>query len=129
MTASKTVVLVADGVEAEAIRTAAAVELLGFRVRTAVSARAALDVLRSDLVSMALVGVELALGDELLLKRVSALPSIRWLVAIGPGFRVDLEHAARRGGADVYLSRPVSPEQVAWSLGASVCFSQEARAP
>ena len=129
MTASKTVVLVADEIEAEAIRTAAAVELLGFRVRTAASAMATLDVLRSDVVSAALVGVELTLGDELLLKRVSALPSIRWLVAIGPGFRVDLEHAARCGGADVYLSRPVSPEQVAWSLGVSGCFTEEARAP
>jgi len=129
MTASETVVLVADGIEAEAIQVAAAVELLGFRVRTATSATVTLDVLRSDVISTALVGVELALGDELLLRRISALPSIRWLVAIGPGFRVDLERAARRGGADVYLSRPVSPEQVAWSLGVSGCFSQEARAP
>jgi len=129
MTASETVVLVADGTEAEAIRTAAAVELLGFRVRTAASTRAALDVLRSDVVSAALVCVELILGGELLLRRISALPSIRWLVAIGPGFRVDLERAARRGGADVYLSRPVSPEQVAWSLRASGRFTQEARAP
>jgi ActR/RegA family two-component response regulator len=129
MTASETVILVADGTEAEAIQTAAAVELLGFRVRIAASTRATLDVLRNDVVSAAFVGVELTLGGELLLRRVSALPSIRWLVAIGPGFRADLEHAARCGGADVYLSRPVSPEQVAWSLGASGCFSQEARAP
>ncbi len=129
MTASETVVLVADGTEAETIRTAAAVELLGFRVRTVASTRAALDVLRSDVISAALVGVELMLGGELLLRRISALPSIRCLVAIGPGFRSDLEHAARCGGADVYLSRPVTPEQVAWSLGASDCSSQEARAP
>jgi len=129
MTASDTVALVADEGEAEVIQTAAAVELLGFRVRTATSAGATLDVLRSDVVSVALVGVELTLGGELLLRRISALPSIRWLVAIGPGFRVDLEHAARCGGADVYLSRPVSPWQVAWSLGASDCFTQEARAP
>ena len=129
MTESKTVVLVADGIEAEAIQIAAAVELLGFRVRTATSAMVTLDVLRSDVISTALVDVELALGGELLLRRISALPSIRWLVAIGPGFRVDLEHAARCGGADVYLSRPVSPEQVAWSLGASGRFTEEARAP
>ncbi len=129
MTASETVILVAEGTEAEAIRTAAVVELLGFRVRTAASTGAVLDVLRSDVVSAALVGVELILDAELLLRRVSAFPSIRWLVAIGPGFRVDLEHAARCGGADVYLSRPISPEQVAWSLGALGCSSQESRAP
>jgi len=129
MTASETVVLVADGTEAEAIRTAAAVELLGFRVRTAASTRAALDVLRSDVVSAALVGVELIVGDGLLLRRVSALPSIRWLVAIGPGLRADLEQAARCGGANVYLSRPVSPERIAWSLRASGRFIREARAP
>ncbi len=129
MTASKALVLVADGIEFDVIQTAAVVELLGFQVRIAVSPGAALDVLRSDVVSIAMVGVELTLGDDLLLRRVSALPLIRWLVAIGPGFRVDLEHAARRGGANVYLSRPVSPEQVAWSLGASNCLSHEARAP
>ena len=129
MMASKTLVLVADGIEAEAIQTAAALELLSFRVRIATSAGSTLDVLRSDVVSAAFVGVELVLGGELLLRWVSALPSIRWLVAVGPGYRVDLEHAARRGGADVYLSRPVSPEQVAWSLGASGRFTEEARAP
>lgn len=129
MTASKTLVLVADGIEAEAIRTAAALELLSFRVRIATSAGSALDVLRSDVISAAFVGVELILGGRLLLKRISALPSIRWLVAVGPGSRVDLEHAARRGGADVYMSRPVSPEQVARSLGASGRFTGAPRAP
>jgi len=129
MTSSKALVLVADGMEFGVIQTAAAVELLGFQVRIAVSETAALEILRRNLISIAFVGVELTLDDELLLSRVSALPLVRWLVALGPGCRSDLEFAARRGGANVYLQRPVGPEQAARSLGASDSPPQRVRAP
>lgn len=89
---------------------------LGWRALLATSARQALDIARREIFSAAVAAAELALADEPLLARLSRLPALEMLVATGPPGEPAMEARARRAGADVYLTRPVSAEALAKAL-------------
>lgn len=92
---------------------------LGMQVYLAASVDQALDRLRHMIFRDAIAATELTFEGELLLRRLSRLPAMRCLVALGPADDVEAEARARAAGANVYLSRPVTPEMLALALGVS----------
>ena len=93
---------------------------LGQTVRLARTAEAALALLRREMFDRAAVAVELATEDGPLLARLSRLPSLQFLVALGPNGDPGPELRARSWGAQSYLVRPVSVEALAAALRARV---------
>ncbi|MHC4983920.1 MAG: hypothetical protein ACYTF6_12240 [Planctomycetota bacterium] len=93
---------------------------LGYDVYPAASATEAMAVMRSAILRAAVVAVELALGEEPLLLRLSCLPAIERLVAIGPAGDGETELTARLAGASAYVARPATTEKLADALSAPV---------
>jgi len=91
---------------------------LGYDVYPAASAEEAMAVMRSVVLRAAVVAVELALGEEPVLSRLSHLPAIERLVAIGPAGDAEMEMLARLSGASAYVSRPATSEKLAAALSA-----------
>lgn len=92
---------------------------LNLQVYLAASVEQALDRLRHMIFREAIAATELTFGGELLLARLSRLPAMKCLVAIGPADDAGAETRARAAGANVYLSRPVTTEMLALALGIS----------
>ena len=63
-----------------------------------------------------MIATELTAGQDPLLARLARLPALQPLVATGPPDDPATEMLARLAGADVYLTRPVSPEVLASAL-------------
>ena len=122
-------ILVAEPVATDAERLTRMLRRLGHAVRSAGTSDEALDVLRHEILSRAVVAAELVVEDELLLACVSRLPAMRWLVAVGPAQDGEIEIRARHAGAQVYLPRPVMPEALAPALHVPLAGSVLTRAP
>ncbi len=103
--------------------------LLGMTVRLASTAEDALALLRREMFDRAAVAVELVTEDGPLLARLSRLPSLRRLVALGPNGDPSPELRARTWGAQSYLARPVSVEGLAAALRARVLPALGPRGP
>lgn len=88
---------------------------LGRVVRLASSHEAAVALLRRELFQRAVVAVELAEDGVALLARVSRLPSVQWLVALGPA-DPETEIQARAAGASAYVARPATTRALATAL-------------
>ena len=117
---NESAVLVAEVSSQAAARLETMLRRLGHRVRTATSVGQTLEIVRREIVAQAVVAAELHLAGEPILARLSVLPALRRLVAVGPAGRPDVEIRARRAGADAYLARPVHPVRLATALGISV---------
>lgn len=89
---------------------------LHMHVFLATSAEQALDRLRHMIFREAIVASELAFPGESLLARLSRLPAMKCLVALGPPGDAEAEGRARAAGANMYLSRPVTTEMLALVL-------------
>ena len=85
-------------------------------VRLATSAEQVLERMREETFQQAVVATELMLRGEPVLARLAGLPSIRRLVAVGPGGDGDMERRARGAGACAYVGRPVSTRALALAL-------------
>lgn len=88
----------------------------GRDVAAAASVDEALQIVRCEFVQQAVIATELGSAGEMLVARMSALPSVQRLVAVGPAGRPDIERRARLAGADVFLPRPVPIEQLTQAL-------------
>ena len=82
------------------------------------SACEALEMVRRQAFSRAVVATELMLDDTPVLARLSRLPALEHLVATGPAGNPEMEILARTSGADLYLTRPVSFERLSRALWA-----------
>ena len=100
---------------------------LGYDVYPAASAAEAMGVMRRVILRAAVVAVELALGDEPLLARLSHLPAIERLVAIGPPGDGETELKARLAGASAYVARPATADDLADALSAPAWAAGPAR--
>jgi ActR/RegA family two-component response regulator len=89
---------------------------LGYQVCLVTSGEEALEVLREAVFSRAVVGVELQLDDEPLLRTLSRLVLIERLVATGPGGDLGAERASHLAGGHLYLPRPVNLQHLAKAL-------------
>lgn len=101
---------------------------LGVTATMASTALEALQVLRQHIFDGAIVAAEMEIGGELLLSRLSRLPSTSHLLATGPPGDLEIEACARSAGACAYLPRPVQTQTLAMTLGLSESFDM-ARAP
>ena len=85
-------------------------------VRLATSAEQVLERVREETFQRAVVATELVLQGKLVLARLADLPSIRRLIAVGPGGDGEMERRARGAGACAYVGRPVSTRALALAL-------------
>lgn len=92
---------------------------LNRQVYLAVSVEQALDRLRHMIFREAIAATELTFDGELLLARLSRLPALKCLIALGPAGNAEAEAKARAAGANIYLGRPVTTEMLALALGTS----------
>jgi len=107
--------------ETDAVRSARlsrSLMLLGYSPEATASPREVLEMIRRRVFDGALIAAELTWQGEPVLSRVSRLPSIRSLVAIGPAGDARMETLARLSGANAYLPRPVTIESLAKVLRA-----------
>ena len=82
----------------------------------AVSAEEAMDLLRRELFTRAVVAAEAMLDGRPLLARIAGLPTLEHVVATGPAEDARMETRARIAGAHLYLPRPVSAKRLARAL-------------
>jgi CheY-like chemotaxis protein len=85
-------------------------------VRLAMSSSDIIDLLRREVFTRAVVASEFMIDGEPAIARLTRLPMLERVVAIGPAGNADLEMQARRAGAQAYLTRPVSAESLARAL-------------
>ena len=82
----------------------------------AASADEAMDLLRRELFTRAVVAAEVMLDGRPLLARIADLPMMERVVATGPAEDARMETRARIAGAHLYLPRPVSAKILARAL-------------
>jgi hypothetical protein len=111
-------ILAAEGRLEDVVRLRECLAILGEHVRMATSADEVMEHLRRDIFTRAVVAVELAWGCEPMLARISRLPVVEHLVAIGPPDDTRMEARARTAGAGAYVARPVTVRVLAMALGA-----------
>jgi len=109
-------ILAAESDPADAENLLRCLKLYGQTVLLATSSEDVLRLIRRQVYERAVVGVDLVIGDEPLLARLSSLPALRYLVATGPPGDVEMETLARLAGAGVYLQRPVSADDLGLAL-------------
>jgi len=85
-------------------------------VRLATSAEQVLERVREETFRQAVVATELVLRGKPVLTHLADLPSIRRLIAVGPGGDGEMERRARGAGACAYVGRPVSTAALALTL-------------
>jgi len=85
-------------------------------VRLAMSPYDVLDLLRREVFRHAVVAAEMMLDGEPIVARLTRLPMLQRIVAIGPAGDPAMEVRARVAGAHVYLTRPVSSDDLARAL-------------
>jgi ActR/RegA family two-component response regulator len=112
-------ILVAEPIAEAAAHLERSLGRLGFLVRLAGSTSEALEVMRRQLLTEAIVAVELAIGSQSLLERLGRLPALELLMATGPRGAPKMEVRARRAGAQLYLPRPVDVAALAAALSMS----------
>ena len=106
-------VLAAEMRSEDAYNLTRCLKALCVKVHLATSVRESIGLLRCELFDAALVASELEMDGESMVEYISRLPLAKLLMAIGPGGDWRLERRARLAGAAMYLSRPVSTEQLA----------------
>ena len=89
---------------------------LGRPVRVAMSAEEVIDLVRREIIDRAVVATELSLGGDPVIARLTQLPLMKQVIATGPANDPAMEVRARAAGAQVYLPRPVSPEDLRRAL-------------
>jgi len=89
---------------------------LGLDFNLAATAEEVIELLRRDLFRAAVIAVELTLRGEPLLRRISRLPVLECLVAIGPGGEAQWQLLARRNGAVAYMPRPATTQSLTTAL-------------
>ena len=114
--ASRMPVLAAEPALADAKHLVGCLTRLRQTVRVAMSADDIIDLLRREVFTRAVVAVELTLDGEPVLARLSRLPMPRRIVALGPAGDPVSEVMALAAGAQAYLARPVSVEDLARAL-------------
>ena len=123
------VILVADGIPEQADFVQQLLRQMDYRVETAVSAEEVLKLIGREMLDRAIVAVEMTMDNEPTLARLSRLPALNRLVAIGPAGDAEMEMLARRAGAHVYLARPVMADPLAAALHIPVLSDSLARPP
>ena len=113
-------VLIAEAGSKEAAFLEGLLRRWGRGVRMAASANEVLRIVRQEVIQQGIVATELTTAGEMILARLALLPSMKRLVAVGPGGRPDIERQARLAGANVFLPRPVAAEKLAWALDMSI---------
>lgn len=116
--------IVADWNVDELTMVSRSLALLGYRSTVAHTAKQLMEFLRRDVFEMAVVAIELTWASQPILERLSRLPSLRCLVAIGPQGDSEMESLARLSGADAYLSRPITTETLAKALSLPLVSKQ-----
>ena len=109
-------ILVAETGSVEASYLGRLLGRLGHLVHMAAAGGQVLNVIRRQMPDRAVVAAELSVEGEPLLARLSRLPSLQRLIAIGPAGNADMEIRARRAGAHVYLPRPVDVNALGLAL-------------
>jgi hypothetical protein len=89
---------------------------LGLDVYLAMSREEVFRWLQRRVFTRAVVAAELNIGGEMLIARLSRLPAIRCLIAVGPDGDMEMEAQARIAGAKAYLGRPLDIEALAATL-------------
>lgn len=114
--ASRMPVLAAEPALADARHLVGCLTRLRQTVRVAMSADDIIDMLRREVFTRAVVAVELTLDGEPILARLARLPMPKRIVAVGPAGDPTSEVLALVSGAQTYLARPVSVEDLARAL-------------
>ena len=119
MPESDKAILAAEVDPMDAARLFRTLVLLGYRVRPASSAEQVMEAIRRQIFTHAALAIEMTIEGEPIITRLSALPSMAQLIAVGPPGDQKAERQARLAGADLYICRPVGIEVLAKALRAA----------
>ena len=122
-------ILVAETSLEEACRLGLLLRQAGRAAQTVATAGQVLEIVGRQMVHQAVVAMELTIEDEPILARLSRLPAMRRLVAVGPAAEPCIEQRARQAGAQVYLPRPVAGGLLVLALFEQTRTGVSARAP
>jgi len=111
------VILAAEADPADAEHLRDCLSRLRYQVYLANSAAETLELMRRNIFTNAIVGVELKIGAEPVLAVLSHLPATERLIATGRGDDSEAERLSRLAGAHLYLPRPVNIDRLAKALG------------
>jgi len=116
MSKSNVTIIAAETDPARSNRLDRSLTLLGYQPVTVASAEEVMELIRNGVYELAVAAAELAWEGESIISRLSRLPSIRAVVAVGPPHDAAVEFAARTAGATAYLPRPVNLESLAHAI-------------
>ncbi|NLX13917.1 MAG: hypothetical protein GXY44_09740 [Phycisphaerales bacterium] len=88
----------------------------GLRVCLATTNEEVFQLLHTRIFRWAIVAAERITGREMLIARLACIPTIQYVIALGPAGDLDLEVRCRVAGAQAYLARPVNTGMLAVSL-------------
>lgn len=117
-------ILIGEADARNAARLFRALILLGHRPALAMSSRQLVKMIGAQIFRHAIVAAELTIEGDPVLARLSRLPCMERLIALGQAGNVDMESRARLAGADMFLPRPVAIESLAKALQIRVPFGR-----